>query len=188
MSDESRLLVKLRSPKASIRYEACEELRVSSAISPEALSALLEAMNDADSDVADAAKRAFDTHTGSAPVIPTDAAAQYPPMLSAAKALSDPALLDEYPSPFLILFDQAAVYPQFDNLNRAICMAAERGWRALSISNLNMPILTGSMSIMYVLLEHPCPRPTPAEPKPQDTEGQPDRPDNLDAGGGEDAP
>lgn len=163
MPDETTFLANLRSPKAGTRYEACEELRVSSPISPEAVSALVEALNDEDSDVADAARRALETHTGSGPTIETDAATRYPPMLSAPEVVRDPAMLDEYPGAFLILFDQAVLYPRFDNLNRAICMAAERGWRALSISNLNMPILTTATSIMYVLLERPLATPARIE-------------------------
>jgi hypothetical protein len=69
--DESKLLVKLNSSSPSIRYEACEELRVLGSISPQAITVLRDAMSDTDRDVADAAKRAYDTHTGPAPGMTT---------------------------------------------------------------------------------------------------------------------
>ena len=71
MSDETKLLVKLKNSNPSTRYEACEELRISGSISPVAIAALQAAMNDTDADVADAAKRAYDTHSGPAPGMTT---------------------------------------------------------------------------------------------------------------------
>ncbi len=40
---------KLQSPKADIRYEACEYLRVASELTPEAIKALQDALKDFDS-------------------------------------------------------------------------------------------------------------------------------------------
>ena len=71
MPDETKLLVKLKNSDPSTRYEACEGLRISGSISPVAIAALQAAMNDTDADVADAAKRAYDTHSGPAPGMTT---------------------------------------------------------------------------------------------------------------------
>jgi len=54
-----KLIVMLQSPKASMRYDACEHLRVSPAITPQAIKALKKALKDSDAGVADAAKRAL---------------------------------------------------------------------------------------------------------------------------------
>jgi len=164
MSDETKLLVKLKNSNPSTRYEACEELRISGEISPEAIASLQAAMNDTDADVADAAKRAYDTHTTSGPMVKS----QYPPMLQAVTVLADPTRLDKYPSPYLILVDKAISSLQFDNLNRALCLAAERGWRPLSISCLNSPVMIQSQSAMYVLLERSGSRLDAAQPQSPD--------------------
>jgi hypothetical protein len=71
------LIEKLRSPKASIRYEACERLRGLPEITPEAIKALQEVVNDPDPEVSDAAKRALDVQlqpestleTSTAPIV-----------------------------------------------------------------------------------------------------------------------
>lgn len=62
MANIDQLLKMLDSPKASIRHEACEELRVSPEITPEALSALQNALNDPDSSVVESARSALRLH------------------------------------------------------------------------------------------------------------------------------
>jgi len=53
------LLKMLQSPKADKRYEACERLRGVPEITPEAIKALQEAVNDPNKEVVDAARRAL---------------------------------------------------------------------------------------------------------------------------------
>ncbi len=48
MTDLNKCLAMLKSPKASERYDACEELRVASESSPEVVLALEDATKDAD--------------------------------------------------------------------------------------------------------------------------------------------
>jgi len=62
MTDESILLTELKSPKASVRYEATELLRVQAAISTTALSALKAALNDPDASVRESAASALHVH------------------------------------------------------------------------------------------------------------------------------
>lgn len=62
MSEESRYLEMLKSPKASVRYEACELLRVQPSLSPDALSALELALEDPDRSVRDSAGSALKVH------------------------------------------------------------------------------------------------------------------------------
>ena len=159
MTDVAKLLSMLQSPRASTRYDACEELRVAETIPPEAIAALGVAVADPDPSVAEAAQRALGTHIALGTHMPASDApapattASDPVMLLARSIITRPSILDDYPGDFLVVYDQAVTYPRFDNLNRAICLAGKRGWKALSISNLNMPVLTGTQSMMYVLLE-----------------------------------
>ena len=62
MSDIQGLIKMLQSNNHNKRYDACEELRVSPWLPPEALEALSSVTNDANPDVADAARRAIDLH------------------------------------------------------------------------------------------------------------------------------
>lgn len=55
-------LDQLRSPNKNKRYDACEQLRIAPRLSPDAISALEQASNDTDRDVADAARRALLVH------------------------------------------------------------------------------------------------------------------------------
>jgi predicted Zn-ribbon and HTH transcriptional regulator len=59
MYSTEKLLEMLKSEKSSIRYEACEWLRVSQESSPEIVAALEKATHDADNDVAERAKLAL---------------------------------------------------------------------------------------------------------------------------------
>ncbi len=63
MSDVQRLIIMLQSKNSNERYDACEELRVSSLLPPEALEALRSVTNDTNPDVADAARRAIELHS-----------------------------------------------------------------------------------------------------------------------------
>jgi hypothetical protein len=62
MSDIQRLLELLKSANPNKRFDACEELRVSSPLPPEALEALQLVTNDTNPSVADAAQRALAVH------------------------------------------------------------------------------------------------------------------------------
>ena len=53
---------RLQSKKASDRYDACENLRVTPDLTPEAIISLQNALNDPDAGVADVAKSALDAH------------------------------------------------------------------------------------------------------------------------------
>lgn len=62
MSDILHLIKMLQSNNSNARYDACEQLRVSQAITQDAIAALRSATVDKDSDVADAARRALARH------------------------------------------------------------------------------------------------------------------------------
>lgn len=64
MSDAAiqKVIDMLQSSNAGRRFDACEELRVASSITPEAIKALQEVVNDPNRDVADAAQRALNIH------------------------------------------------------------------------------------------------------------------------------
>jgi hypothetical protein len=57
-----KLIKMLQSPKPGTRYEACEYLRVAPSITPEALEALKNAIDDPDASVAEVAQRALNVH------------------------------------------------------------------------------------------------------------------------------
>ena len=57
-----KLINMLQSPNANTRYEACEYLRVESAITPEAIRALQNALKDSDPSVVDSAQSALAVH------------------------------------------------------------------------------------------------------------------------------
>jgi hypothetical protein len=59
MTDLDKYLNMLKSPKSSIRYDACEELRVATESSPEVILALEEATRDENKDVAERARLAL---------------------------------------------------------------------------------------------------------------------------------
>lgn len=62
MSDTGTQLERLKSPNKDMRYEACEELRLTESLPAEAIRALEVAANDEDALVADAAQRALLAH------------------------------------------------------------------------------------------------------------------------------
>ena len=57
-----KLVSKLQSSKANVRYEACEYLRVAPSLPPEAIQALQTALTDPDKDVRESAQRALNVH------------------------------------------------------------------------------------------------------------------------------
>jgi len=62
MSDVQSLIKMLQSNDPNKRYDACEQLRVSPSLPPEALEMLRMVANDTNPDVADAAQRALKLH------------------------------------------------------------------------------------------------------------------------------
>lgn len=62
MTEIEKFIKMLESSNANTRYDACEELRVASNISPSAFSALVNATSDSDPLVADAARNALNAH------------------------------------------------------------------------------------------------------------------------------
>jgi hypothetical protein len=82
MKTVSELIEQLHSPRDDKRYDACEALRVTDSLPKEALSALEQTTRDSDRDVADAAKRALQAHTGADGSIPPASAAAKPAVFS----------------------------------------------------------------------------------------------------------
>ena len=77
-------------------------------------------------------------------------------MKLAAEIIKNPGLLSQYQGRYLIVMDQAVTYPRFDNLNLAICIAAEQGWRAINTCILSAPVGIKA-SMMYILMEKASP-------------------------------
>ena len=73
MDQTSKLLGQLNSADKNKRYDACELLRVSPTLPPEAISALQAATHDSEEDVAEAAQRALAIHLAPGPAQPRHA-------------------------------------------------------------------------------------------------------------------
>ena len=58
-------------------------------------------------------------------------------MLWATKIVSDPNIVEEIKTKYQIICDQALVGLKFDNLNKAINVMAEKGWRCIGITSFN---------------------------------------------------
>lgn len=94
MVNTVRALDMLKSPKASKRYEACEELRVAASLSLEAINALKNATADPDPEVAEAAAKALALHTSQTTEVSLQPAPAQPPAL--------PQVVHSWTRPFII--------------------------------------------------------------------------------------
>jgi len=104
MAGTPRIVVRLSSPNANKRFDACEELRVMPALPEEARLALQAAVNDPDHLVADAATRALRMHTGT-PTSPTPAVPDVtPPIGPSVLALALAGLLITWASACILYF------------------------------------------------------------------------------------
>jgi len=79
-------------------------------------------------------------------------------MLLAAKIVYHPEVVDGIRGRYQIIWDQALMKLDFDNIDRAIKIMAEKGWKAISITSLSRgpgsnPLGGGSAMYMYALLE-----------------------------------
>jgi hypothetical protein len=75
-------------------------------------------------------------------------------MILASKIVSNPEIVDEIIGKYQIIYDQALARFKFDNLNKAICIMAEKGWRCVNITSFNLsggPFSTATH--MYALME-----------------------------------
>ena len=55
-------------------------------------------------------------------------------MLKASDILDEPEIIDDIEGKYQIIHDESNTGFKFDNLNNAVCLMAEKGWRCLSIS------------------------------------------------------
>jgi hypothetical protein len=80
-------------------------------------------------------------------------------MLLAAKIVKNPESVDGIRGRYQIIWDQALAHLSFDNLDRAIKIMAEKGWKAISITSLSRPSALGGgpAMYMYALMERSTP-------------------------------
>ena len=69
-------------------------------------------------------------------------------MLSATDIVKNPAIAREYPSKYVIIWDTAMADWKLHNLNNAICIMAEDGWRPINITTA-----VDGTHYMYALME-----------------------------------
>ena len=76
-------------------------------------------------------------------------------MILASNILSDSSPLAEIKDKYLVIYDQALTGLKFDNLNRAINVMAEKGWRCVSGTSFNAAgqAIFGQAIYMYALME-----------------------------------
>ncbi len=92
---------------------------------------------------------------GTDATVPTPSVAawdNYPKMLSTADVGANPSIFRTYPGKYMILQDTAITGFAFHNLNRAICVAAEFGWKTISITTMIAAMGIANQH-MYALLE-----------------------------------
>ncbi len=83
-----------------------------------------------------------------------DESVTYTGMVLAASILSNPLMIDAIQGKYTIVYDQALASLKFDNLNMAINIMAEKGWRCVGITSYNMAGQIFSQAIyMYALME-----------------------------------
>ena len=76
-------------------------------------------------------------------------------MILASAILSDSSLLTDFKDRYLVIYDQALTGLKFDNLNMAINVMAEKGWRCISITSFNIggEAVSSQGINMYALME-----------------------------------
>jgi hypothetical protein len=80
---------------------------------------------------------------------------EYSGMLIASNILANPSLIDALSQKYVVVFDQALAGLKFDNLNRAINVMAEKGWRCVSLTSFNAAgQIFSSAFYMYALMEN----------------------------------
>jgi len=78
----------------------------------------------------------------------------YSGMMQASAVLSESSSLKNCVDKYLILYEQASKGLKFDNLNKAINVMAEAGWRCINITSCNVLGEAASKGIcMYALME-----------------------------------
>ena len=76
-------------------------------------------------------------------------------MILAPEIVRNPEIIDEIRGKYQILYDQTLANFQFDNLNKAICIMAEKGWKCVSITTFNFAAggIISTANYMYALME-----------------------------------
>lgn len=69
-------------------------------------------------------------------------------MLFAPNIVSNPEIISEIDGKYQIIYDQSITDFKFDNLNEAICMMSEKGWRCVNIT-----VFYDKFRVMYALME-----------------------------------
>ena len=74
-------------------------------------------------------------------------------MILASEIVRNPEILDKISGAYQMLYDQALASFKFDNLNKAICIMAQKGWKCLGIASFNLSGgIFSSANYMYALM------------------------------------
>lgn len=76
-------------------------------------------------------------------------------MIIANKIVNNPKIADQIDRKYQIIWDQSLTDNTCDNLNRAICVMAEKGWQCVHVTAVNRlsPRMSTSILVMYALME-----------------------------------
>ena len=74
-------------------------------------------------------------------------------MMMAKDIVKNPVLLKEYTGKYVVICDSTMTDLQCHNLNNAICILADEGWRAVNIAVTSAGGVSNSGHFMYVLME-----------------------------------
>jgi len=75
-------------------------------------------------------------------------------MILASSVIKKPEIVDEIKGKYQILYDQSLANIKFNNMNKAICIMAEKDWKCISITTFNLVggIISNAI-YMYALME-----------------------------------
>ena len=75
-------------------------------------------------------------------------------MIFAPDIIKKPEVIDKIETKYQIIYDQALTNVKFDKLNQAINIMAQKGWKCVNITSMNMPgVFKGAATILYALME-----------------------------------
>jgi len=100
-------------------------------------------------------KKSFDDKSSGAVEKASSTSDAHSEMISASAILSDSSIFKDVKDRYLVIYDPASKGLKFNNLNKAINVMAEKGWKCVSITNYNTTGEAGSAQgiHMYALME-----------------------------------
>jgi len=75
-------------------------------------------------------------------------------MIFAPDIIKNPQIIDKIENKYQIIYDQSIAHAKFDNLNHAINVMAQKGWKCVNITTMNIAGgFKGVATFLYALME-----------------------------------